>query len=304
MSDDELQNLLRTYRQRLTSRISVRLEKQYDNFRQEFYARTMGLLVTRGHMTSPDGYSVMPDGTKLFHRNADSAILVIEQKPQVRTISFTQAIVDSNDGGPSFGGRDSFRLAFPYIVFLMSFKADEDDRLYLNNVMVAYATKPLQSLESKLFHPNLPNVADFQLCWGSDTGEALEGSIASQAEIMMGGFWQTAFSTDWTDKFDDSAKYAQFSSMETWERASAEDPLFMLSMQWREEEFTLQRMLGMAAISGTADSDVHHLSQFTGSMVNDQIVGAWDAVKDELSGVDALGLDKWLLEEITKIAKE
>ena len=181
---------------------------------------------------------VWADGTKVAYTKGIRTVVVIEQKPQVRSVTFdselvqTKAVADKAQGTSNNGYR--FALAFPYVYFVVVF-----DRGKYSYHELYFRNKPLTSMREHIYLAPIPNVwrdSDKKIkhmCMGDGFEKAVDGelTIARQCEIVVGDFWQRTFSKDLgngePDKVDKRIKnYA------VWQQYSAEDPLFILTVQW------------------------------------------------------------------------
>lgn len=181
---------------------------------------------------------VWAEGTKVAYTKGIRTVVVIEQKPQVRSVTFdselvqTKAIADKAQGTSNNGYR--FALAFPYVYFVVVF-----DRGKYSYHELYFRNKPLTSMREHIYLAPLPNVWRDKdkkiknMCMGDGFKKAVDGelTIARQCEIVVGDFWQRTFSKDLgngePEKVDKRIK-----NYGVWQDNSAEDPLFVLTVQW------------------------------------------------------------------------
>ena len=99
----------------------------------------------------------------------------------------------------------------------------------------------LSSPTDTLYHTNLPNVRGEPGHYGSQRvclryrPEMLEGVPLAQAvPALLEFFWSTGFNQDIANSAFGRARDRdpRFASLEAWEAASAEDPLFPLEVDW------------------------------------------------------------------------
>lgn len=181
---------------------------------------------------------VWAEGTKVAYTKGIRTVVVIEQKPQVRTVTFdselvkTQAVANHAQGSTSHGWR--FTLAFPYVYFVVVF-----DRGKYTYHELYFRNKPLTSMREHIYLAPIPNVWREKdkkiknMCMGDGFKQAVDGemTIARQCEIVVSDFWQRVFSKDLgngePEKVDKRIKnYA------VWQDNSKADPLFVLTVQW------------------------------------------------------------------------
>jgi len=165
---------------------------------------------------------ILPNGCRFFRSKQSHSVLVIEKPPQMRQLNWVGMHSDTT--------KTSWKLAFPYTVFVL----DLID-LAFNRSFIFYRTTPLSSPDDRLFHSNLCNVDGTGIiCTGNI--RAAGNSITEKADNFIAAFWASQFNTDLMGyNFTvDSRSTKQVSSLETWQKSSKEDPLFPLSVTWRE----------------------------------------------------------------------
>lgn len=163
---------------------------------------------------------ILPAGCRMFRQQGSRTTFVIEQVPQVRQLNWR-----SMDNG------EVWKLAFPYVVFVVVFSGDVVDT---GSCRVFYRNSPLNG-DDTLCRTNLCNVyQDGRICTGSMrvTGD----SLAQKAESFVGGFWRSQFNSDLGDQSWGPAarKFPQVKSLAAWQEESAKNPLFPLGIQWLE----------------------------------------------------------------------
>jgi len=185
---------------------------------------------------------VVPEGTRLLKTIGDMKLLVVEQKPVVRTVKFECEL-----------GNGYYRLAFPYVVFLMWLKR-EQGRIYPRSLQVAYGRIPLKTLASSLYRPNLPNIdANFVCCVGRDAVYAPldripqeDWSLSTIGNSIIEGFWGSTFNNDIHDNFYAEARSDErLRNLAAWASESEKDPLFIVNKNWQHRS-TLHDVMAMA----------------------------------------------------------
>jgi len=193
-----------------------------------------------------DDLILYPEGTRFVRRRVSAQVLVIEQKPQTRTLAFGNELED-----PARRGVSHFSLALPYTVFVLYFRNRVFQTLY-----VGWRNKPLASMNDYLGRPNLPNISDeLAVCMGTEFKEIqwTGQRMAEQVNEVLGQFWQSEFNKDIADAFHAYRKeHDQFGNLKLWARHSRQDPLFILNIPWRER-FTLR---GLVDKLGAANPDI------------------------------------------------
>jgi hypothetical protein len=190
------------------------------------------------HSDQPLLAEAIPEGVRFLHRRGDAAVVVIEEKPQLRTVRWLA------DNSPvPYGQRAIYRtarLAFPFIVLVVVLRGGS----LTGYQQCFFRTAPLQRLSDPLCYPNLYNVAkgygqDCWLClanlkqdlaplaWEEKVREIrkhLWGAGFNQSSEMHEGnsYWQTVRRLD-----------PRLASLTAWEAASQQDPFFPLQVKWQ-----------------------------------------------------------------------
>lgn len=181
-------------------------------------------------------FEVVPHGTKLFKTVGNYKMLVVEQSPAVRTLTFAN---DRQSGG----GNGAFSLALPYVVFICTVSPN-DNLGYLANFTVSYARKPLTSIKSLVYPTNLPNTrADVigGVCMGTGWNEVTSQwqrekrtfTMSEAVEAAIGYFWNSVFNNDMPEAWNQAiAVDNRISSLSNWALNTSRNPLFMLDIPW------------------------------------------------------------------------
>jgi len=172
----------------------------------------------------------LPGGTRLVQVRGASTVLVIEQPPQVRQVRWT-------DERMGLGGSyTSYRLAFPYLIYVFTFYRGEFEELRLY-----HRTAPLRSPHDPVYFSNLMNVqADLGLpscaraCLRGRPLGLADLPLAEQVEGLLTYFWNSGFNRDIEGNCFERARPLdrRIWSVEAWQQASEEDPLFPLVVPW------------------------------------------------------------------------
>ena len=200
----------------------------------------------------------LPEGVKFVFQRGKSVTFIIEQKPQVRTVHFDQNFVDGHYSGFSYGvlkacahlfkGKPEpamkrhFRLAFPYVIFVVNIKNNEEDHEW-SNCWLYFSDKPFVSLKQELFLPCLPNICkDGEVCLDvlaeKHFQHIADGKYGQAAEEMIDSFWKSSFNGDIVDCFLRTRyRDKRLGSLWHWEKNSKKDPAFMLSVKWLKPLF-------------------------------------------------------------------
>jgi hypothetical protein len=169
---DQISNLIQSFKKKILDRIS-----------QQLLNKTQ----TSGRM------DVLPEGTRFIFTNPYSIVLVIEEKPQIRTI---EASYDYED--------KRIRLSFPYCIFIINWLMNIPGKEpQFNCLKFAVRSEPLRSIKDTIYFSWLPNIADrssfdpLTVCLGTGTADVYKWvstqPLAVQAEKIIGHFWMSAF---------------------------------------------------------------------------------------------------------------
>lgn len=173
----------------------------------------------------PVQLALMPplfDGVRYCFRSGKSTVYVIEEKPQLRTLSFSKQFIRAEGGSSS---ETRIRLAFPYIIFVVQLHEGRFNDLY-----IYYSQKPLSSMKDRLFSPNLTNIRvnsqvclNFPGCSGTEEKEVVQS--------VLSYFWQSEFNADLRGEQYDQQNPVK--NIWDWKSQSEQDPSFVLKAHWR-----------------------------------------------------------------------
>jgi hypothetical protein len=180
----------------------------------------------------------IPEGVSFIRRCGDAVVLVIEEKPQMRTVRWL-----TDDSPAPYGPKAIYRtarLAFPFVVIVVALRNGS----LTGYQQCFYRTAPLQHLSDPLCYPNLYNVANGygQACWlclanmkkdlstlaweekVREIRRHVWGAGFNQSSEVHEGmsYWQTMRRID-----------SRVSSLTAWEKESKKDPFFPLSVKWQ-----------------------------------------------------------------------
>jgi hypothetical protein len=181
---------------------------------------------------------LIPQNVRLMYTKGKRTVLIVEQKPQVRTVGFSRSLVAEADLKHAVTKSRQgywFALAFPYVYFIISF----DDGRY-SVIEPFFSNQPITSVRDQLHLAPLPNVKERDsqstrhLCMGNGTSDVLRDckTITEQAEALISLFWSRVYSTHYgKGKFRKVDK--RLGTIRRWQHNSQEDPLFILTVEWK-----------------------------------------------------------------------
>lgn len=253
---------------------------------------------------------VWPEGVRVAYTKGSQTVLVIEQKPQVRSLLFDASLLNRKTMGAAAEQVDEecyrFALAFPYVYFVMVFTGGSYRRheLYFRN-------KPLTSLREHVYLAPIPNVfrqrvdeESHYMCMGRAYSVDGRAPLTVQAAHVISDFWQTRFNNDLgsggADKVD-----ARIRNYRVWQQHSAADPLFVLGVKWPNGK-TLKGVLEtlfehrpMGGVLDHADQHVRQLLEAGVAKIVDKVQQEWQSVRRRELSADALqGAAEDLLKEL------
>jgi len=185
--------------------------------------------------------TVLPEGTRFAYTKGNRSVIVIEQKPQIRTASFSEDLIDGDDAQRAIdqtveGYR--FALAFPYIYFVMVF-----DKERFSFQEVYFRNKSLKSMSDTFCLAPLPNtfyigngmIDHNGICMGDDEFNQeikKHTTISEKCETVISNFWQRTFSGD-LGQGDYKSVDSRIKNLATWQENSKKDSLFVLEIAWK-----------------------------------------------------------------------
>lgn len=196
------------------------------------------------------GEAVLPDGIKAARTQGPITVWVYEMAPAVHSFKWIRS-----DSPVPFGPGTEYRivrLAIPYLVMLVVFATDGSGSLHLTSANECFfRVAPLKSLDDPLHYPALLNCSRFEpqegrpLSWicsqhlrpakrESDQGKRLTASFDSLRHCLLEtGFNLSSEHHEFSSWFTESTKVdARIRTVEAWEQATTENPLFVLDVPW------------------------------------------------------------------------
>lgn len=268
------------------------VETTINTFREQLLSQVHGpILGARNSLFSEGPVETFPEGTKFYLSSGELSVVVVEQKPQVRTVFFDEGFLREEGGIHGFRidslseqveGYRGLQLAFPYVVFLVRLWRGEYDSLF-----VFFSKKPLSSLDEQIFLPNLPNT-DYNghVCLGM--GEPEGFTVSTRVQEIITHFWQSQFNNDMRERnYDRSVRCDdRVQNVARWQEESREDPSFILDVDWNPAPTILRRFVQDAAERDDQDANLRDLIYQALEQSSGQ---AERAVKQYLSNISVKG---------------
>lgn len=241
LAADLIKKSLRRLRQEIIGENEEVLDRVVRQYRTQV-ARQTWKVAQKWSKWENDGPVLMPDNTRMYYRKGNTEVLIQEYAPQVRLMKFTGSLAKRADSQALIEA-DAFMdkiyhysLALPYMVFMFKFV----DGMF-ENVRCLFCDRPLKRLEEQPILPYLSNIdSNFILCLGTsfDKQELERGKITQQVALIMDHFWHSSFKDEWSQYFwknktHFSGQDSRLTTLEAWQEASIENPLFVIEdVQW------------------------------------------------------------------------
>lgn len=195
---------------------------------------------------------VLVDNLKFYRNLGDRQLVVIEEKPKVRTLfmdnRFNRPQIGSHGEGSIAKGdanSTSVNLALPYVIYAVTTIKNRDSGYSYSRMHLAFSNTPLKNLKQDVYVPLLPNM-------GSDMGHAthlccrnLASNKATPMEVaqdVITQFWQSQFNYM---LFRPTEMPKQFSTFEGWAEKSKANPLFALEVNWPTHKYSFLSTLNL-----------------------------------------------------------
>jgi hypothetical protein len=215
------------------------------------------------------GDCIWPDGVKLVWEMTHGAIAVHQTPTRVHNLHWIAA-----DSEEDFGRGTKYRrvrVALPYVVVLAVYRVAKNGSLQLTGANECFfANAPLSSMDDPLSYPALLNVSKMPgekgtvpLAW--ICSQHLDRSFEKQSHVgersrsalvaLLRHLFEDSFNrssehhegASWFGETMKSGCDERLASVEDWERATTEDPLFPTEVQWIPTDMTLGQVLHQVA---------------------------------------------------------
>jgi len=185
---------------------------------------------------------LLPRGTRYFDSCFDSFVFVIEQKPEIREILFSESFCrqdrDISCSQSHFGNGFRINLAFPYVIFVIKI-----EKCRVSLFKVYYSNKPLSLSDNSLYFPNLPDIlkdGSVSMKFRKFRDSLPVGLMAEKAVLK---FWRHEFSSGQMFHYQAMQMQKGFETVLKWEKNSLDDPFFVLNVDWESANFSLLELV-------------------------------------------------------------
>ncbi len=203
------------------------------------------------------GGMILPDGVRWMDTRGPITVWVHQTPPRVYGFKWI-----APDSPSQFGAGTKYRtvrLALPYLIVVAAF---EGDMLSSYNECF-FRVEPLESENDKLLYPALLNCSRYEppdgrpLSWictqnldlqsivrCRDPNQRMQQGLKALMHCLLEtGFNYSSDVHEGSSWFTESTKICpQIATVEEWEKAGAEDPLFVLEVPWLKTGFSVRQV--------------------------------------------------------------
>jgi hypothetical protein len=237
-----VEKVISRVRQNMVGTVRDNAQSVLARFSATLQARLLDLCQVWAGQQRVDVIPVLPDNCKYYTKVGNRTAVVIEHRPQVRSLIFSEGLMD---GCPDRGALSEhnrmhgkpYAVSLPYIVFTVSFVDNKFQELRVN-----FRTKPLENLNDQLYFPSLPNFAngDSKVCFGqmysseSTQARLWNKPLVEQVNEVITTFYNSVFNTDYPDYYKGICNTTPtMRTLAHWIASSKTDPAFILKVQFK-----------------------------------------------------------------------
>lgn len=216
---------IRLYQKKVVVGIEDSASDLLDQFKQNVAKQIFEL--ASGWKVSYQDCFLFPKGCRFSFQKGRDTVIVVEQDPQVRTLSFMQGMQQQTTPVKNKYS-ERICLSLPYTIFVFSFNDDT-----FKDVKCFWTTSPLKSLDDNLCCCVLPNIhIGGSVCLSK---QDKIGSINNVCEKVISSFWSSQFNSDLSDQWLKKGSVSSLiSTGKLWEEKTREDPLFILNVPFKK----------------------------------------------------------------------
>ena len=193
----------------------------------------------RNGVASPD---ILPPNCRYMEKTPKGTIVVIEEPPAFRTLSFYMDISheyrklkdeglleEYGFGDFTLKNKNTFTLALPYCIFIL-FISNEN---YLMSGQMYFRVSRMVGLADYLMKAPFPNISQNQyICFGEGLHEGRHSSLSGTIDKTITSFWSAEFNTDYTYNYNEYKNVPAVNSFMEWHALSQRDPMFVYNVEW------------------------------------------------------------------------
>lgn len=213
------------------------------------------------------GPAALPYGCKFVFKRKDASVYVIEQIPQVRTISYL--------------GK-KFRISLPYVIFVATIR--NNTFMWLQ---VLFRTSALHNEADELMCPALPNIYDgagkrFMICF--PVPQNRNAGPAQIADEAVQNYWGSNFNKDLSAFFNAaSSQFPQVRSFEEWQLHTGTNPSFAVKLAWQSAGIDVSRLANDMLNRALSIDSEKPLEQSTASALQEYALTLGDRFSREIT---------------------
>jgi hypothetical protein len=243
---------IRTYQKKVAVGIEDSASDLLDTFKKNVTKQIFD--TAAGWRVTQRDHFLFPRGCRFCFQKGDNTIVVIEQDPQVRTLSFAAGMLDVDQEPVNTDEAQRAFLSLPYTIFVFAFTNEKFSR-----VKCFWRTAPLMSLNDNVFSCVLPNIhVGGDVCLGFNPNSRVT-NYSEVCESTITSFWSSRFNGDlaaeWWSK---SVLSSLISTGTAWEYNTRENPLFILSVPFRLHKSLKEVVDSMANSEQISESVFRH----------------------------------------------
>jgi hypothetical protein len=188
---------------------------------------------------------LLPRNCRFYMKKRQREYILIEEPPQIRTITVTANFsllldkIDRDGDIEKYGITKSmidrdvvrkyrFNLSFPYILYMLLL-----DNKNIYNTSLYYRLSPIVSSSDYLLQPNLLNVENntCAICMGEmDLDKNLP--ISLYIDSIISSFWSTEFNMDILTSYNAYQNIPFVNNLFEWQYHTSKNPLFIYQVPW------------------------------------------------------------------------
>lgn len=239
---------IRTYQQKVAVGIEDSASDLLDTFKKNVTNQIFDT-AAGWHSVQRDSF-LYPRGCRFCFQKGKNTIVVIEQDPQVRTLSFMAGMQDGDQELQRSDQSERVTLSLPYSIFVFSLNDNKfvDMRCY-------WRTAPLKSLTDTLHCCVLPNIhVGGRVCLGTNVlGEVTD--ICSLCDSLLTSYWSSQFNLDLADEWWGKTRLGPaIHTGRAWQQNTISNPLFILEIPFRIHR-TLKEVIDISSSSTEESSE-------------------------------------------------
>ena len=251
--NDIIFTCLTNYQKKVNIGIQDSVYNLLDNLKQELRSLVFDISEEWSIITSHEKL-IFPDNCRFFYKKGQSFIVVIEQKPHVRSLRFDKSILKKFSDDRSFTrskfNSELIQLSLPYVVFVFHFKnlSKESSSSFfkLKGLYSGWKKSPISSLEDDMYNPLLPNIhTNLNICMGQKW--SLKGNnISKLVSDALVDYWSSEFNGDLAEFWWGKRKYdKKFETGYRWAEESKKNPDFILNVNLGSSDKKLSDMINL-----------------------------------------------------------